>query len=469
VEKKQMISRLKIAIYFRTALARFEMKKGIISIFLQRLAGIILMVLTYAAAHAQHPFRSVESLWEYADTHNVSLILAETNIKTASVNTVQAHRNRLPAVSLNGGFTDNVLIQPTLIPSSLFNPGAPEGTFTEATFGRQYIYNASLNMQWNLINTGDWFSVKAARYNEEIARLSLKESKKEIYEQIANAYYSHFLADQILALGIENKASTDSILSIANQKWEEGQVSEIAVNSAKINAVRSEKSLQAAMLNSRLALNTIRQLLGLGYADSLDLSHEIPADPLAASGDFAADPEHDIAFAQLNLARSNYQAAKASYWPVLSVVYQGNTQVAGDQLFNFKNANTLPQRYYGLRLNIPLAAGGSRNAQVARSRLDLASKTTLYESVTKQNALEDQNLMLDYQTSRDQYHKSKEILELYRSNDFHAGQKLREGVISLDERLRSYNDYVANQNEFFQSMSDFLIQQYRMQIRSKIL
>lgn len=449
--------------------AKSGMERGFNSNFLRLLAGILLMVLTYAAAHGQRHFPTVESLWAYADAHNVSLILAETNIKTASVNTVQSQRNRLPTVSLNGGFTDNVLIQPTLIPNSLFNPAAPEGTFTEATFGRQYIYNGSLNLQWNLFNAGDWFSVKAARYHEEIARLSLKESKKEVYEQIANAYYTHFLADQNLALGIENKATTDSILFIANQKWQEGQVSEIAVNSARISAVRSEKSLQAAMLNSKLALNTIKQLLGLGYADSLILSHEILADPPVASGDFVADPERDIAFARLNLARSNFQAAKASYWPVLSLVYQGNTQVAGDQLFDFKNANTLPQQYYGLRLNIPLLAGGSRNAQVARSRLDLASKTISYESVTKQNELEDQNLMLDYQTSRDQYNKSKEILELYRSNDFHAGQKLREGVISLDERLRSYNDYVANQNEFFQSMSDFLIQQYRMQIRSKIL
>ena len=82
-----------------------------------------------------------------------------------------------------------------------------------------------------------------------------------------------------------------------------------------------------------------------------------------------------------------------------------------------------------------------------------------------QSAITDQNIWLSYNTAKTAFEKSKNILALYQNNDVHAERRMNEGIISLDDRLKFYSDLIANQNEYLQSMSDYFIQQYRLQIR----
>ena len=82
-----------------------------------------------------------------------------------------------------------------------------------------------------------------------------------------------------------------------------------------------------------------------------------------------------------------------------------------------------------------------------------------------QSSINNQNLLIAYNGSLNTFQKSKTILKLYQDNDAHAARRMTEGVISLDERLRSFADLVDNQNEYLQSLSDYFIQEYSLQIR----
>ncbi|GAA4449956.1 hypothetical protein GCM10023092_05080 [Rurimicrobium arvi] len=403
-------------------------------------------------------------VWAYADMHNIRIKTMEAEKYIARKNVQQTYGNLLPAISANGAFTDNIKIQPTLIPASLFNPTAPAGTYTEATFGRRYIYNANITAQFDLLNTRDWFSIKAEKLNEEIAGLNIAKSKADLYEQLANAYYSCLLLSKAAQLSSENLQTATALYDIARNKFAEGQISEVTLNTALINREKAAKSLDIAEENQALQRNSLRQLLNTN--DSIHISDSnFIAIAFTEDTSFAPDPDVALSYKQMLASKTQWQSSKAAFAPTLSAVYQYNTQVAADDFLKFDNSNTIPQQYWGLRLSLPLFNGNTKHYQVQKARMDYELKQQQYEASRLQSAIADQDIRSSFNSAGAAFDRSGTILKLYQNNDAHAGKRMEEGIISLDERLKVYSELITNQNEYLQSMSDYFIQQYRLKIR----
>lgn len=415
-------------------------------------------------AHAQLNFSCVQDLWAYADTHSIQIESANSAKAIAAKNVQQAYGSLLPTISANGAFTDNIKIQSTLIPANLFNPAAPAGTYAEATFGRRYIYNGNIAAQFDIINTQDWFAVKTARLSNEIASLNIAKTKAALYTQLANSFYTCQLLMQAEALSKENLQTATTLYAIAQNKFTEGTISEVTVNTALINKEKAVKSLAIATKNKELQLNNIKLLLNT--SDSITITTNKGTEhPIVADSLFTQDPDVTISYTQMQVAKIQWQSSKAVFAPTLSALYQYNTQVAADDFLKFSNSNTTPQQYWGLRLFVPIFTGGSRKYQVQKAKMDYDLKQKEYNAAKLQSGINDDNLLIAYNSSFNSYNQSKNILALYQDNNKHAERKLNEGLISLDDRLKVYADMIANQNEYLQSMSDYLIQQYRVQIR----
>lgn len=203
----------------------------------------------------------------------------------------------------------------------------------------------------------------------------------------------------------------------------------------------------------------------LNTGDSLLITDDEQAKGLVASAPFAPDPAVKLAYTQMQVSKTQWQSAKAAFAPTLSALYQYNTQVAADNFLKFDNSNTTPQQYWGLRLSVPLFSGNAKRYQVQRSRIDYDLKQQQYDAEQLQSAITNQNVLLSYSTAQTAFKRSETILQLYKSNDAHADKRMKEGIISMDERLRVYADLITCQNEYLQSMSDYFIQQYRLTIR----
>lgn len=432
---------------------------------MQKSSVLVLFLLVKAVyTNAQVSFSSLPEVWAYADKHNIRIKTMEAERYIAEKSLQQAYGNLLPTVSANGAFTDNVKIQPTLIPASLFNPAAPAGTYTEATFGRRYIYNANITAQFDLLNTKDWFSIKAEKLNNEIAGLNIAKLKADLYEQLANAYYSCLLLSNAAQLSKENLQTATALYNIARNKFAEGQVSEVTLNTALINREKAAKSLDIAEENQALQRNSLRQLLNTN--DSIRISDSaFTAAAFTEDTLFTPDPNVALSYKQMLMSKTQWQSSRAAFAPTLSAVYQYNTQVAADDFLKFDNSNTIPQQYWGLRLSVPLFSGNVRHYQVQKARTDYELKQQQYEASRLQSAITDHDIRSSFNSVRAAFDRSSSILKLYQSNDAHANKRMEEGIISMDERLRIYSELITNQNEYLQSMSDYFIQQYRLKIR----
>jgi len=429
---------------------------------------LIIVVIRVTSVNAQQTFRSLEEVWAYADKHGVQVLVGSANQTIAEKNIGQAYGALWPTITANGSFTDNIQIQPTLVPGELF--GGEPGTYKEEQFGKRYVYNASITAQLDLINTKNWFAIKSARYSYESAALSLTKAKYDLYAQTANAYYTYQLMDEASTLSLESLSISNETYHNVLSKYKEGQVSEVTLNTAQINLKKATISLNTAAQNKLIALNNLKQLLDLSPQDFLSLEQNAAMLSLPSQDtQFAFSPAPDVklAYSDLLLAKTNLQSARASYTPDLSAIYSAGKQIAGDNFFDFDNTSNLPQQYWGLRLTIPILAGNSRSFQTTKTRIEFDTKQRQYESAVKKSEVNDQNLIAAYSNAFTSFAEAKKILELYRQNDLHANHKLNEGLISVDDRLRTYQDFIIYQNEYLQTMSEYFIQYYNMLIRQK--
>lgn len=430
---------------------------------LKKHALVLALLCCTAMLQAQVTFKSLQEVWDFADAHNAAIKTAEINKTIAATGVKQAYGALLPSVTANGGFTDNLQIQSTLIPANLFDPAAPAGTYTEATFGRRYNYSGNVIAEMDILNTQDWFAVKAAKLNKEIAAISIAQSKKDLYGQLANSYYSCMLLSEAERLSLENLRAITDVYAISLQKFNDGLISEVTLNLAGINKQKAEKSLDVARQNKLLQLNTLKSLLGSDQ--DIEITEELNEDFFfSADTGFAPDPTVQLYSLQAMVSKNEMQSQRAAFAPTLSAVYQYSTLVAGDDFVRFANSNTIPQQYWGLRLSVPIFAGNSRRYEVQKDKLDYAAKQKQYNNAVLQNTINNTNLLIAYRGALQAYTASKSILERYRANDAHAAQRMQEGLISLDERLEFYSDMIISQNEYLQSMSDYLIQEYRLKI-----
>ncbi|MCK7554219.1 TolC family protein [Chitinophaga sedimenti] len=366
---------------------------------------IFITCLFAHAAAAQLRFGSVQEIWRYADAHNVQLAAALSRERSAGLQLKQAKGALLPNITANGAYTDNLEIQPTLVPAKLFDPAAPDGSFYEATFGRRYLYSGNVNVQLNLLNTQNWFAVRAARLEKEISVLSIVKTKRDLYEQLANVYYTYLLATEAEELSIANKKAMDTLFASAQRKKADGLISQVTLNSTAINKEKAEKNLAMASQEKQLQLNALRQLLNT--RDNIQLE-ETPA-AITADTAFAADPDVLLAAQQVALYKTQWQSSRAAYAPSLSAVYQYNLTIAGDDFLQFNNTNHIPGQYWGLRLSLPVFAGNTRRVSEQKAKIDWTLSQQQYEAAGLQSQLVNENVRLSYQTAAGAYDKAKSI------------------------------------------------------------
>ena len=76
-------------------------------------------------------------------------------------------------------------------------------------------------------------------------------------------------------------------------------------------------------------------------------------------------------------------------------------------------------------------------------------------------------LQLQLEQASDQLEDNREILALQQQNDLHAENQYQKGVTSLTRRLDHYNDLLAVQDQYLQSLAEWTLAQYKIYIRQK--
>lgn len=418
-------------------------------------------------ASAQLQIHSLTQLLRYADSNAIVLKSFVLQQRISASKQQESKSYLYPNITGTSGLNDNLTLQPTLVPEQLFNASAPDGSFKEMKFGKQYMYSAGLQAQWNFLDFQKKFASKTAALQVKADQSNMQRARFNTYNQLASTYYSILMDKDALLIYQKNKVVSAEMLSNAQEKYSKGIISEADYNEAAMQNLKSERDLVSTQQDIETLYRQLQTQLNLTeiiivQSEDSNLNNTPTADTTFL---WSIHPEVAWQQTQVDLANASLKESKALRLPSLSASYAYNYNWAMTNFVDFSNASHLPQQYIGLKLSVPIFNGFSTKQKIAQSQFAVQQQELQLENIKITEAKQDEIMVIQYKQSVDKLQKNKKILALQDNTDFHYANQYKSGLISLDMRLTKYKDLLSAQNDYLQSLADYRLSEYKLYIR----
>ena len=147
------------------------------------------LLLLHLPMLAQLQFNNLPEVLKYADSNDIAIQSGRIGQQIANLEKKEAKAGMLPYANVSLGYNDNIKLQPQLIPSQIFDPQAPEGSFEELTFGTRYNYSWGTQAQWDILNFQKLFAAQTAAVAERNSSVALEVTRYNIYNLIVNGFW----------------------------------------------------------------------------------------------------------------------------------------------------------------------------------------------------------------------------------------------------------------------------------------
>jgi outer membrane protein TolC len=400
----------------------------------------------------------------YAEKKSITL-------QSGDINLLQAKKAKLaaifsipdPVVNKSFTFMDNTKLPVNLFPAEIF--GGQASTFKEVQMGLQYNSVINQHVDIKLLNVAGWQNLKLAKINIEVNEKNNQLTRKNLYENIASAYYNIVQLQAQLQATRQNLLLSDTLLQTAQHKYSQGLVKKQDVNDSKVNMLATAENVkQIEYLISQNYLS-LKMLVDIPDRENIIISNyeNIPG------GTPSVEP--DNLQVQYNISRekyalTNFKQLKRSSLPTLSFILS-NSFNQFNQDFTLTGGDWIHSQYIGLKLNFALPNATSiGNRYKAKYDYRLALKNTDHARIKAD--IQQRQLGVDYEKAVSQYRNNKEIL-LLREDTYRKNKNLyTEGLISLDQTLTSFNNLVNSQYNLITAEISILLANAKISINNKI-
>ncbi len=386
---------------------------------------------------------------DYALANNIQVKTAEVNKNIAEVETKQTRAAFFPTVSASVG-------------QNFGNyPFASSAAGTSSASGTG---NYGINASWQIFDGGvRSANVKQADINDEIARLSIEESKNNIKLAIIQNYL------QILYAG-EAVKTFENALQLSAVQLESNRV-KLSVGAVAKSDVSQWESQHASdnyqLTNARITLDNyklkLKQLLELDALQTMDIAPDTPSDEEV----LALLPDRNDIFStavkimpQVKSGRLNTEysqlsisKAKAGYLPKISLqaasatgnVYNNTNYSFGTQLKNNWN-NTI-----GISVNIPIYSNREVKSAVEKARMSVETSKLNEISIYKELLANIETAYLNALNSQAQYLAAEEKVRSSQESYDVMDEQFRLGLKNTIELLTEKNTLISAQQELLQA------------------
>jgi len=296
-------------------------------------------------------------------------------------------------------------------------------------------FNNSINVnfvaQQSIYDPAAMAQVKIAKLASGLSDLSLQQSTQVLLTQGSQLFWQALFLRESLVILKENR-------DLAREQWQQmgdlfdqGVVSELAVQQSELFYQRTLPVLASAENSFESILNELKFLISLEPTDDLILAGKIALEnikaPIYLEASITKNINIQAANKELSIAEEQIRASKYARAPVLraNLGYNFNAQ---DNTFRFENDNQL---WYGLiSLEIPLFTGGFNKAQIEKSRINYANANIQMEQL-RLNLLKNlKNAELSQVLALQLMESEKEAICLSEKELEIAEEKARLGILS---------------------------------------
>lgn len=414
---------------------------------------------------SQQVFRDLTSVLRYADT-------ASTKLKSGSIREEQARKAKLaalmsiadPQAASNSSFTNNTKLPVSILPADAF--GGPAGTSREIRIGTRYNTAVVNSVEVKLLNLEGWANLKLSKVNLQKTQTDSRLAKKELYENIAGAYFNIVQLQEQAKSVRRNIAVSDSLLTIVKNRYAAGQVKQQDVNDAQVNVLKLRENADQLEFLRQQQLLTLALLIDLPGEVLPDIQQDMPE--VTALKPEIQTNRLSLENSQLkeHYARLEYRQKRWSQLPTLSFVANQSFNLYNED-FAVTSGNWIGSNYVGLKLSVPLPNSKSVADRFnARYDQQLAGESLRQEELS--SARDHQNLSIEWDKAAAKVESKSEILSL-QADTYRKNRRLyTEGLLGLDRTLDSLNTLIQTDYELVESKVDLMLAAAKIEINNQI-
>ena len=417
--------------------------KKLVNIHKYKLLIVILFLPFMVWSQEKKEFHTLDEVLAFAKEKKVSFRndiiqqnLAELTRKTAVGNAFN------PRIPVSAQVIDNMNLQTNYIPAEVF--GGLPGSFREITMGLQYVSTFSIQPQFDIINLGNISRIKLAKTNQELVANQQKINEWTIYDQLNGIYFNILSFQGQQQMVEQNIVIAKQILTIVNNRFEEGIVRKQDVNEAEVNLIRLQDQLSQLQFNIQI------------QQQNLALFFENEVNPILNQNIRDFDHKQILTEANNNLWVNHYQlrekvaeqewkAAQKQQLPVLGFVSSFNWQNLSNESFFHPNSNWIRYNYVGLRLSWDLPTTVSKYSAVKEKKMQWQMAENDRIHFLRENETRNSNLLVEYEKTSSQLENFKKIQTLKEDTYQKYFDQYQENILPLDKLLTAQTDMLLSQ------------------------
>jgi outer membrane protein len=438
---------------------------------MHRLSFLLFSLLTLRTCLGQSPpivFHSVTEVWSAALRNNPTERIYRLKNGQLTEDYKASLGNLLPQASLGISGQDNMKLSVTPVPGELI--GQP-GKTLYLTFGKEYVYNADLQVSESIFNWQYVFQSKIAKENVALNSLQQAAYQQNLKVSSAQYYYEGLVAASSLRISGRDLALADSILLTVQNRYTQGLVDISAVHSAEINVNNVRQNISQSQQLFDQAAQNLKLLTGCKPDQTVSLDEYLAIDSLSSPDPetsqgasalpgipgpvpLGPDKNLDVYAGNARLAALQGNLQKTAFYPTLSIAGNLGSQQFRDNFgLTFGNGAWNDYRYLVLNLNVPLFTGFYNRDKYRSAEANARINAQQYQDAIEQGAINDSLLLKTYDNYRVITQASGRNLLLYRENLTLSQRKYEQGLISIDIWQKAFEDYLRSENTHLNNLS----------------
>jgi outer membrane protein len=364
----------------------------------------------------------------------------------------------LPQVNMSGQFQNFINLPVQVVDASFFNPFAQPGETVAFRAGTTYNASGTLQASQLLFNGSYIVGLQVSKFYTEFMKTNIEKSKVDVLYNVTQAY-------QMTAVAKSNLAFIDSLVIVTEQLvnkqknyLELGLMTQEDMDQLEYSLLSTKNSQSAARIQYQNAMALLKMSMAFPQQDNLEISEDVTTLLKRNANSSDASLKNNINFIMLSqqkrLDEYNLKNKKYENLPTASAFFNQTYNAFRNEFNFFANEKWFPQTLWGLQLQIPIFASGSRWAQIEQAKLAVMKDEVALSELER--GLQTQEIQL-----KNNLRGAQEQLELQAANIVLA-KKIYDNAI-IQEQIgkgnsilvtQKYNQLIVSQAQYIGSMLD---------------
>ena len=333
--------------------------------FFTVIAAALLMIPFCADAQSQ--VITLEQALEIALSENVSVKVADLEIKRSEYAKKGAYAALYPQIDLTGSYQRTIKKQVMYMTMN--------GQSMGIEVGKSNTINAGASVAMPVVNAQLWGSLKLSALDVELAVEKARSSRLEMVTQVKNAYYAILMAKE--AFDVYKEVYENAVLNLeeTQKKFDAQKTSEFELVRAKTSVANAVPNVYNAESSVILALWQLKAVLGVDLDMDLDVAGKLEDHSQQMFYDIhqhdSVSLDNNTTMKQLAIQMEqlaqNIKLQKFANIPSLALAFNFSYMSMADDI-SFKEFPWTPYSTVGLSLNIPIFAGGKRYQAIRQAK-----------------------------------------------------------------------------------------------------